>query len=217
MFEGLEETLRPPDPPPIHRDPGLVLPIAALIIPVVAGIVELFLDSVPAVLAVSFATVFITAFLMAIDARRLAATDINGQSSSPLMVFLMMIGVWIIGYPAAFFRRRKFGGPNLGIPAILVALFFLGAPILHGMMSTPELPACDSPEVKKLIEQMIRQDPIGPQVRSITGHRETVHDQASPRREGKCVVDLDGEKVVVSFTITWRDREKGLFEVRINP
>ena len=97
-------------------------------------------------LAVSAATVLLTAILLAIDAHRLNTVEPNKQKGeSAGLLLLGMIALWIVFYPFAYFRRRRFGGPNLAIPSILVVLFFLLSPIARSLLFPPGLPACHKP------------------------------------------------------------------------
>src|SRR5262245_30761905 len=109
MSDGDENLSEAPEP---LRSPriGPALPVAALILPVVAGSVLLFVTSFGLVLAISAATVVGSSLLMAIDASRLGRTDLKGRRrESPAVLFLGMCLLWIVVYPLAFFRRRHFG------------------------------------------------------------------------------------------------------------
>jgi hypothetical protein len=216
ITKGLDilESPGPLRPPQI----GLALPVAALVLPVVAGSVLLFVTSSGLTLAISAAAVVGSSLLMAIDAGRLGRTDLKGrQRESAGLLFLGMCLLWIVVYPLAFFRRRHFSGPSLAIPALLVALFFVGGPLLRAVLVPPGLPACDSPEVVQLLNQVIRSTPAGARARSIDGHREVSYERVADRRQGQCVVHTDGGDIVVNYLVQWRDRAKGLFEVRIPP
>jgi hypothetical protein len=81
----------------------------------------------------------------------------------------------------------------------------------------PGLPSCTSGEVVQLLDQVIHGTPVGPRVKAIDGHREAVFDRQAQRRQGQCVVHTDGGDIVVKFFVQWRDRDKGLYEVRIPP
>lgn len=210
-----EEHLTELPAPPLSTDVGFGLAAAALILPVLAGIVLLFLRSFGVALAISAATVLVTAILLSIDAYRLDKVEPPKQKrESAGLLFLGMILLWIVFYPYAFFRRKRFGGPNLVIPAVFVALFFFLGPLAQTLLVPPGLPSCTSQEVVQLLDQVIRQTPLGAQARSIDGHREISYDHVTDRRKGQCVVRTDGSDVVVEFVVTWRDRSKRLFEVR---
>ncbi len=212
--ESLIESPEPPRPPQI----GLALPVAALVLPVVAGCVLLFGTSFGMALAISAVAVAGSSLLMAIDAARLGRMDLKGrQRESAGLLFLGMCLLWIVVYPLAFLRRRQFGGPRLAIPALLVALFFVGGPLLRAVLISPDLPACDSREVVPLLEQVIRSTTAGAKARSIDGHREVSYDQGAGRRQGQCVVHTEGGDIVVNYLVQWRDRDKALFEVHVPP
>ena len=213
-----EESRTEPPEPPRPRDVGVGLVVAALALPVLAGGVLLFVTSFALSLAISGGTVLVSALLLAIDASRLGRIDLKGrQAESAVILFVGMCLLWIVVYPIAFFRRKRFEGPNLGVPAILVTLFFVGGPILRAVLVAPDLPGCDSREVVQLLDQVIRGTPVGAKARSIDGHCEVSHDQVTDRRQGQCVVHTDGGEVTVNYLVQWRDRDKGLFEVLIPP
>jgi hypothetical protein len=203
-----------PGPPRI----GLGLPVIALILPVVAGSILLFNTSFVSALAISGATVVVSSLLLAIDAGRLGKFDLKGKrrESAPLL-FVGMCALWIVVYPLVFFRRRHFCGPNLGVPAILVALFFGGGPIARALLIQGGLPACDSPEAVRLFEQALRSTQQGAEARSIDGHRELAYDRRAERRQCQCLVHIDGGEIVVDYVVQWRDRDNSLFEIRIPP
>ena len=125
MSEWEENRTELPEPP--HpRHVGIGLAVVALVLPVLSGSVLLFVTSFAPALAISAGTVIVSSLLLAIDAGRLGRIDLKGrQQGSAVLLFFGMCLLWILGYPIAFFRRRHFGEPNLGIPAILVAVFFL--------------------------------------------------------------------------------------------
>ena len=215
-----EESRTEPPELPYPPDAGIGLAVAALALPVLAGGILLFVTSFALALAISGGTVLVSALLLAIDASRLGRNDLDLEgrhAESAVMLFVGMCLLWIVVYPIAFFRRKRFEGPNLGVPAILVALFFVGGPILRAVLVAPDLPACDSREVVQLLDQVIRGTPVGAKARSIDGHREVSHDQVTDRREGQCVVHTDGADITVNYLVQWRDRHKGLFEVLIPP
>lgn len=198
------------------EQPGVGLVALALILPVLAGVGLMFVSSFEIALAISAATVVLSSLLVAIDAHQLGRVDRTGtERESAVLLFFGMCLLWIVVFPLAFFRRRHFGGPNLVVPAILVALFFVGGPFVVSILKGPELPACDSKEVIQLVEQVVRGSPVGPQVQSITGHRQISYDSAADRRHGQCVIQIGGRPVPAKYLVQWRDRSKGHFEVRI--
>jgi len=115
------------DPPAMPRS-GLGLVRVALILPIISGVLLCFVTSFPVALGISAVMVFTTAALVAIDASRLGKVDLKGRGrESAGLLFVGMLALWIVVYPLAFFRRRSFGGPNLGFLALVVAGFFAGA------------------------------------------------------------------------------------------
>ncbi len=195
---------------------GLGLIIAALILPVVSGVVLCFVTSFFVALGISAATVISTAALVAIDARRLGEVDSKGrQRESAGLLFVGMVLVWIIVYPIAFFRRSAYSGPNLGFVAILVAVSFVAGPFLASMLMPVQLPSCTSKEVVQLLEQVVRSTPVGAAAESIDGHRELRYDRDADVRHGECVAHMASGDMPVKFIVKWQDRNKGLFQVRL--
>lgn len=216
MSDEIQFTERHPSPPVARA--GFGLAAAALVLPVVAAIVLFFVKSFWPALAISAATVIVTSILLAIDARRLARSDPNKQrGESPGLLLLGMLALWIVFYPFAFFRRKRFGGPNLAIPSILVALFFFLGPLAQSLFVPAGLPECSSPEVAQALAQAIKQVPLGSPVKSIDGHHELEYDRKVDRRKGECVVHTETDDLIVLYTVAWRDRAKGEFEVRTFP
>jgi hypothetical protein len=80
-----------------------------------------------------------------------------------------------------------------------------------------DLPACTSPEVARVVEQVVRSSNIGPSVQSIDGHSEIDFDAALNRRRGQCVAHTtNGDKTVV-YHVEWIDRQKGQYSVKLAP
>ena len=199
-----------------HTGVGLVA--AALILPVLAGTALFFVTSFALALGISAATVIASAALVAMDARRLGNVDQTGRvRESAGLLFVGMVLLWIVVYPLAFFRRRHFGGPNLAIPAVVVAVFFAVGPVLYSVLVPPGLPSCTSPEVVQLLDQVIRGTPAGASAKTIDGHQELSYDRDVDVRHGQCVVHTDGGDIDVKYLVEWLDREKGQFAVRIPP
>jgi hypothetical protein len=110
--------------------------VLALLLPVGAQGVALAsaVDSLGLQPALNWGSVIVTAVILAVDAALLGRVDLKGvRRASPLVIFLGVLLLWIVCYPAVFFRRRHFGRPNLGPLALLVAVFFIGAPFLHNL------------------------------------------------------------------------------------
>jgi DNA-directed RNA polymerase subunit RPC12/RpoP len=207
------------------------LAVTALLLPVIVQCVLLLgnLDSITANLALGCCGLFITAILLTIDAYCLGAVDLQGRHRGGIVgLFLGLVLLWVVFYPLAFFRRRHFGRPNLGPLAILVAAIFVVAPFAKEVIHAPPLgrgrvdklpleegpPACTAPDVRFLVEDLIRKSPLGPSVKSISGFREVKHDRVAQIRKGRCVVDTGKEAITVTYEVSWIDRNKGTFSVR---
>ena len=78
-----------------------------------------------------------------------------------------------------------------------------------------ELPACDSQDVAKLLEKVIRNGPLAAKVKSIDGHREIDFDRHVDRRSGQCVLHTDEGDIDVGYEVLWLDKSIGYFGVRI--
>jgi len=212
-----DESRTEPLPPPI-RHVGVGLVAAALVLPVLAGTILFFVTSFAIALGISAATVIASAALVAMDARRLGNVDLTGRvRESAGLLFVGMILLWIVVYPLAFFRRRHFGGPNLAIPAVIVAAFFALGPLLYSALVPPGLPSCTSPEVVQLLDQVIRGTPEGASAKNIDGHHQLSYDRDAEVRHGQCVIHTDGRDIDVKYLVEWADRDKGQFAVRIPP
>ncbi len=194
--------------------PGL--PCVALVLPVLSGVLLFFVTSIPIAVGISVVTVVATAALVAIDAHRLGRMDLKGSvRESAGVLFLGMCLFWIIVYPLAFFRRRSFGGPNLGVVAIGAALFFAGGPFVGSLLIPRRLPSCSSAEVVQVLEQVIRSKTVGATTKSIDSHREVSFDRDTNVRHGVCIAHTETNDIPIHFIVEWQDREKGLFQVRI--
>src|SRR3990172_4435660 len=192
-----------------HTGVGLVA--AALILPVLAGTALFFVTSFALALGISAATVIASAALVAMDARRLGNVDQTGRvRESAGLLFVGMVLLWIVVYPLAFFRRRHFGGPNLAISAVVVAVFFAVGPVLYSVLVPPGLPSCTSPEVVRLLDQVIRGTPAGASAKTIDGHQELSYDRDADVRHGQCVVHTDTGDINVKYLVEWLDRDNGL-------
>jgi hypothetical protein len=207
-----------------RSDHGETLAVLALVLPLVAQGLALAcqFDSLAIETALSWGTVVATALLLAVDAALLGTTDIHGtQRSGPVALFFGALLIWIICYPVAFFRRRHFGRPNLGPLALLVAGFFVAVPFLHNYMRFGILeggvPTCTSREVVGMVDDMIRQSPMGGSVQSISGHREISYDPASQTRTGQCLVKTETETITATYRVKMLNRKAGTFQVEVDP
>jgi hypothetical protein len=211
---NLETNAAAPDDPNRLRVVGVGLAAAALALPVFSGTVNLFVTSEAVAVAIAVATVFSTGVLMAIDADRLGTIDLNGRErASGQLLCLGMFLLWIVFYPLAFFRRRHFGGPNLSILAILVAVYWFGSPFILSAIVHWRPPGCDSQDVVRLVEQVVRRDLLGTETHSIDGHREVAYDRDAKWRQGECVAHTKYGDFVVIYFVHWADSYRGRFEV----
>ncbi len=86
---------------------GLSLAIASLILPVLSGVLLIFVTAFPVALGINVATVFATAVLVAIDASRLGKVDLKGRRREHAgLLFVGLCALWIVVYPIAFFSPQ---------------------------------------------------------------------------------------------------------------
>jgi hypothetical protein len=203
---------------------GETLAVLALLLPLVALGVALAcgLESWRIQAAVGWGMVVITAWVLALDAAFLGTTDLRGaRRCGPVALFFGLILLWIVFYPAVFFRRRHFGRPNLGPLALLVAGFFFAVPFVRdfGRLGAAGggVPACDSREVIGMVEDIILKSHIGPSVRSISGHCEISYDPGSRTRKGQCLITTWTETMVAVYRVKVLDPTAGAFVVEVEP
>ena len=87
-----------------------------LAVPVLGGLLALFLPSAKAGVVVAYATMLGSLILMAVDAHR--------HRQPPAGYVGRALFLWIAFYPAYMAERAKWGAPRRLLPASLVALFF---------------------------------------------------------------------------------------------
>jgi hypothetical protein len=203
---------------------GETLAVLSLLLPVIAEGVSLAWrsDSQAIPLALTWGTVPVTALLLAVDAGFLGTTDLTGtRRANPVALFFGIFLLWILFYPAAFFRRRHFGRPNLGPLSLLVAAFFVGAPIVNNFtrfgVITADVPTCTSREVVSMVDDMIRKSAMGPSVQSISGHKEISFDRTQQTRRGQCQVTTPDEIITATYRVSMLDRVAGTFQVDVDP
>ncbi len=191
--------------------------VLALLLPLITSCAAFVInvESVPVALAMSLGTVVATAVLLAIDAAVMGTVDLKGRdrvSYGPL--FLGVVLLWIVFYPVAFFRRRHFGRPNLGVLAILVTAFFVGAPTVAERLNRPvELPLCTSPEITRMVETLVKGN-ANLAITRVDGFRETKFDRAAQIRHGECKVhQRERPPLVLLYRVQWIDKARGQYVV----
>jgi hypothetical protein len=173
--------------------------------------------------ALAYGAIFVTAILLTIDAALLGRIDMKGNLRAPAgALFLGMILLWIVFYPVVLFRRRLFGRSNFGLLAILVVLFFFGAPyaqnfFLFGITRGGEPPTCTSREVVAMVNDIVRHSEIGSAVVSVKEHREVRYDESVHTRLGQCLVQTEDEAILVAYKVQLVDLTKGTFQILVDP
>jgi hypothetical protein len=79
------------------------------------------------------------------------------------------------------------------------------------------LPACNDPEVVRLVDRGIYGTPRGSKAKTIGRHRETRFDSKGDRRFGECVALIDGKEAVVRYLLQWEDADKIFYQVLLLP
>lgn len=188
----------------------------ALVIPVVAGVALCFAPTLDVGYGISIASVIVSAALVAIDAHRLGPVDLKGKTrESPWLLFGGMCALWIAVYPIAFFRRRQFGGPQLGYFSLGSVVAFMGTPLIYSVVMPRPLPACTAAETVKLLEQIVRTTSLGPILTTIDNHREVGFDPAAQLRNCECVVHTTTGDINGKYLVEWQDQKAGMFQIRI--
>jgi hypothetical protein len=202
---------------------GETLAVLALLIPLIGMVLPA--GALATSLLLSTGTVMLTTILLCMDAASMGTIDRYGnRQMSVTGLFFGMVLLWIVFYPLAYFRRRHFGRPNLGPLAILVAGIFILVPFFKerpfdhflGGAASHRPPACNHPDVKALVEDLIRKTPIVANVKSISDYREIRYDEVRKMRVGKCLVKtFQGERINVYYNVSWIGQERRSFQVRI--
>jgi hypothetical protein len=201
--------------PPTRRV-GPALAIAAILVPVVATCMQFCDFAVPYALAIGIGSMVLSSVLIAIDAFLLEHCHLRARErGSEGFLLLGLLLLWIVVFPYALFRRRRYEGPNLGFVAILVALFAVFGPLVNASIQSTVLPRCTSPKVVELLANIIRKSPAGSDVISIDGHREVEYDRTVPRREGRCMVHRAKADFEVTYFVEWQNRDTHRFQVRV--
>lgn len=72
-----------------------------------------------------------TAVLCAIEASKLGMrSDRQAGTYSPTAWAAIVLLLWVVGYPAYLFKRRKYGLPNRLVFGILIAILFIGSALV---------------------------------------------------------------------------------------
>jgi len=162
-----------------------------------------------------------TALLGYIDLRQLnlhfTTTD-NHPAASPVGAFVAMQAIWIVGFPIHFVARRRYGGRNLIIPALLATAVFVG-PTVRSWLVGPVLPAVNAPEVLSLVAQVVEDNFAGgtDAIGKATVHDavELSFDAEKQRRVARARLTTNLGEGPIFFTVQWQDRAKGIFAVQV--
>ncbi len=191
--------------------------ILALLVPVMGMVGVLLADSLLQGLVIGFGMVFLSSLFVYLDARQLGNIDAKGKKQTdPLVMMVASWVLWIVFYPWSFVRRARITKPNLSLLAVLVAALFAVGPFLFAYLVPPGLPACDSKEVKQLLQQIVRGLPMGAMVTSMDGHQQLSFDAQKVKRLGQCELHIaDGGTQALKYIVEWQDSDKTRFYVKI--
>lgn len=201
--------------------PGLALVIIALLVPLLGLVVVIFpnsfnlTDSLATGLIVGGIVVVLSSLLVLFDAIQLSNLNQKGRKeTAPALMFLGSLALWVAFFPISFVRRNRITGPNLSLYAVLVTALFVVGPWLFFFLVPVGLPKCDSPDVKQVIQDMIRRSPmLAASVTHIDGHQELSYDAALQKRVGQCILHTARDKEVFKFTVEWQGNDRTHFYV----
>lgn len=113
----------------------LALPVfSTLLIWFWVGNMNLLQNPLQTLSIIGLSTVFITALIAAMEAAKVGMVSNKQQGTySPIAWFFIILLLWIIGYPAYLYKRRKYGLTNFLVIGVIVALFFIGSQLILGI------------------------------------------------------------------------------------
>jgi uncharacterized protein YecT (DUF1311 family) len=84
-----------------------------------------------------FVTAITTAVIVAMEAKKIGmVADRKAGTYTPTQWFFLLWLLWLVAYPVYFFKRKKYGLPNQGILATIVAIVFAASiGIMHSAIS----------------------------------------------------------------------------------
>ena len=104
--------------------------VASLLIIFWVSNMNLFQSPSETILGISVLTIISTAIVAAIEAQKLGMrSDRSVGSYSPAIWFFLIALLWIVGYPAYLYKRKKWGAKNMLIPSLLIAAIFLSSAV----------------------------------------------------------------------------------------
>lgn len=197
--------------------------ILMLVIPLSAGILCWYSDPnqlpTKVFLCLFLGTIVSTAILGYWDMRRLVhlSSETHPQGNQPISPpfssFLQILGFWFPGYALHFLARRKYGGRNLVLPALVSMTGFL-VPTVGTWLNQPTLPQVDSPEVlapllKRLSDQPVFQNRKEELAKgSFSEPTEISFGEMEQKRVGRVFLLTQNSRITVHYAIEWNDRLK---------
>lgn len=204
--------------------------ILMLLIPLITGFLLWYLDQdrlpTDIYLLFFFGTIFSTAILGYQDIRRLIYThrDLlpgdNHLFKPPFAAFLQILGLWFPGYALHFLARRKYGGHNLFLPALVSTAAFL-LPTVGAWLCQPILPTVDSAEVLASLRDQLEEHPsfkvlqVGLVNCDLEQPKQIFRDGSKEKRQGQIRIITPKAKLTVSFSVEWSDKSKNKIRVSI--
>jgi len=222
MSQDAHDSWTPPaTPEPEKPRSGMGLVIVALLVPILGLLVVMFPDTfflpdtLTTGLIIGGVVVVLSSLLVLFDALQLGNLNKKGKKeTAPGYMFVGSLVLWIAFFPFSFLRRSRITSPNLSLYAVLVTILFAAGPWVYLYLVPPGLPKCDSPDVKQVIQEMIRRTPVlAASVTDISGHRQISFDEAAQKRVGQCTLHTAIGREVFKFTVEWKGNDRTHFYV----
>jgi hypothetical protein len=189
---------------PVVQPPGSGLSWlvpAALVLPVITGTVLLFVKDPSLIGYLTYATLGITALCLALDRWLRPVPNPGSLDKYPVVLFLVMVAVWVVAYPAAFFSRQPGRRNPLGWISILVAVFFVACMTVPKLLEEYAGLSCDHPKVQAIVSDLVRQQPFAWGIQQFRSFGEIGHDPSTGSRKGWCEVVTREGTFEVFFTL----------------
>lgn len=203
------------DAAPTAKVPHKYYVLLALLIPLVATVVDFFVTTFAQAFILGIVTTVVTSILLFMDALQFDTTNPNGKKqTSPIVMLIGGLLLWVAFFPLSFYRRSHFAKPNLTLWAVLVTIIFMATPFVYAYLVPEGLPTCDSTEVQDLIKQLVKQSPAGASVTRIDGYQQLSFDEAKQVRLGQCLLHTANGNRPLRYAVEWQGQDHSYFYVR---
>lgn len=207
--------------------PSESLAVVMLLIPLIAGGLIWQRETIHLsdywAAALAFGAIVATAALGYLDMSRLSLQQREPPpANSPPLSYDMIaiLGLWVVGYPAYFLGRRRFGAKNFVVPALVVTFLFM-APNVAGWFSERPLPRANAPEVVALVKTIIQDSEYyqanKQKIGAITVRDpvEISFDNDKQRRVARAKVASTLGEDPIFYTVQWQDRKQGTVYIEV--